>query len=62
MWEHHENLKPTISAGWPSGNDTQGGVSAVDSVHRKLTDLAQDLSKWGKETFGSVRKEIKNLK
>jgi hypothetical protein len=62
MWERHENLKPTISAGWPSGNVTLGGVSAVDSVHQKLTDLAQDLSKWGKETFGSVRKEIKNLK
>jgi hypothetical protein len=62
MWERHENLKPTISASWSSVNVSLGGDAAAESVKRKLSGLAQDLSKWGKETFGSVRKEIKTLK
>jgi hypothetical protein len=34
----------------------------VDGVRTKLKTLAGDLGKWGSETFGSVRREIKSLK
>jgi hypothetical protein len=34
----------------------------VISTRAKLKNLATDLGKWGNETFGSVRKEIKKFK
>jgi hypothetical protein len=60
MWERHENLKPTIAEGWASSCSVDG--SPVVSARKRLTSLAHDLGRWGSETFGSVRKEIKNLK
>jgi hypothetical protein len=58
MWERHDELKPTVAAGW-SGD--QGGNS-VNMVREKIDDLARNLGRWGVDTFGSVRKEIRGLK
>jgi hypothetical protein len=59
-WERHENLKPTIAEGWASSRSVDG--LPVVSAQKRLTSLAHDLGRWGSETFGSVHKEIKNLK
>jgi hypothetical protein len=58
MWERHQDLKPTIEKGWsrnPSG-------SPLDMAQTKLAGMACDLSRWGHDTFGSIRKEINTLK
>jgi hypothetical protein len=58
MWERHENLKPTVAAGW-APTIPGPGLPLVISTRAELKNLATDLGKWGNETFGSVRKEIK---
>jgi hypothetical protein len=58
MWERHEELKPLVSSGW---NSTMGDPTVLD-VSGKLRSLSHELGRWGVETFGSVRKEIKKLR
>jgi hypothetical protein len=58
MWERHEDLKPLVTSGW---NSTGGGATVSD-VRGKLRSLSHQLGRWGVDTFGSVRKEIKKLK
>jgi hypothetical protein len=47
----------TVMAGWNCGL-----MQSVFDVRGRLTSLADNLGRWGNEMFGSVRKEIPNLK
>ena len=58
MWETHEQWQETILEKWSSKHSGH----TVEEIQRKLTALATDLSKWNKDSFGSVRKEIRALK
>jgi hypothetical protein len=57
-WETHESLKETIQETWSA---SQPSVRAED-VKEKLARLSNILKRWDRDTFGSVRTEIKNLK
>lgn len=57
MWEREDSLFTTVSDRW----SMQEGET-VESMRAKLGDLAGDLSSWDRNTFGSVRKEIAQLK
>ncbi|KAM0859925.1 hypothetical protein ACQ4PT_046881 [Festuca glaucescens] len=57
MWDRHPELKPTVTASWLTEES-----SSASEVRGKLANLANDLGKWGLNTFGSVRKEIRKLK
>ena len=58
MWESHDTWKETITNSWNAANAGYG----VGDFRDKLLSITNDLSKWSKETFGSVRKEIKHIK
>ena len=58
MWESHENFQDTIISGWGAGPP----CTSVAELGQKMKDLANDLQRWSRDTFGSVRKEIKKLK
>ena len=58
MWETHEGLKTILSEGWAR----EPPCSSVEQMRDKLRSLAGGLTRWSKDTFGSVRKEIKRLK
>ncbi|KAL9680477.1 hypothetical protein QQ045_018356 [Rhodiola kirilowii] len=55
MWLRHERFKEMVETLWKFQHP--GGP-----LSRKLKDCMQGLSRWGDETFGNVRKRIKNLK
>lgn len=56
MWETHESWYDTMPQCWG-----KQPVASLEEIRAKLQDVAKNLGKWNKETFGSVRKEIKNL-
>ena len=58
MWEQHEGLHDRIVDGW----DTGVPCTTVQEMRQKLENLAKGLQRWSNDTFGSVRKEIKQLK
>lgn len=57
MWERDPRLFDCVSNGWSAT-----ATDSVHAVHGKLSGLANDLSAWDREKFGSVRQEIKQLK
>jgi hypothetical protein len=57
MWETHEELKPLIEQAWRSD-----ACVSMQGLARKLKGLSDDLSSWGRETFGSVHRELKTLR
>jgi hypothetical protein len=57
-WETHSDLKPLIESNW---SDKLARHTEND-VQQKLSSLSSSLSSWSKDTFGSVKKEIKTLK
>lgn len=58
MWEMHGSWQDTIQACWSEKYPRH----TVEELRQKLEDLSKDLSRWNKDTFGSVQKEIKSLK
>ena len=58
MWETHETWPETIMSTWTEG----GATGTVEELSRKLKRISGNLEAWNKNTFGSVRKEIKHLK
>jgi hypothetical protein len=57
VWETHEELKPLIEQAWRSN-----ACVSMQGLVRKLKGLSGDLSSWGRETFGSVHRELKTLR
>jgi hypothetical protein len=58
MCETHPELKPLVTNTWGAG----GTCDNVQSIQEKLETLSSTLGVWNRDTFGSVRKEIKQLK
>lgn len=58
MWEAHESWQEVITERW---NATALGLR-LDDLRAKLSFLSRDLEGWSKDTFGSVRKEIRHTK
>ena len=58
MWESHEDWRRTIEARW---NDVSLGYGVGD-FRDKLLSISHQIMTWSKDNFGSVRKEIKELK
>ena len=58
MWEAHETFLDTVALGGGAGPP----CTSVAALRHKLRDLATNLQRWSRDTFGSVRKEIKKLK
>ena len=58
MWEKHEELKGFVQAEWA----VHGTCNNIQDLHDKLQRVSAGLTKWSKQSFGSVRKEIKDLK
>lgn len=57
MWETHDEWKDTIMQYWGKEHPAVN----LEGLRAKLHAVLRDLGKWNRETFGSVRKEIKNL-
>ena len=58
MWESHEGFKDVVLADW----EASPPCLSVEDLKQKLQTISQGLVKWSRDTFGSVRKEIKRLK
>jgi hypothetical protein len=57
MWKSHSDLRTKVETCWQE----YGPSSSAEALHEKLCSLAGTLGAWGKETFGSVKKEIRKL-
>jgi hypothetical protein len=57
MWESHQELKPVIEQMWQSE-----ACTTMQGLERKLKSLSGTLTTWGRDTFGSVRHELKILR
>ena len=58
MWESHEGLRDLLTTGW----DTGPPCLLVEDMRQKRKNISKVLDRWSRDTFGSVRKEIKQLK
>jgi hypothetical protein len=57
MWETHQDFKPVMDREWRLDTCT-----SMHGLERKLKGLSQSLSEWGRDTFGSVRRELRDLR
>ena len=57
MWETHGEWNDTLKHYWSAD---QLALS-LEELRTNLNDMANNLGKWNRETFGNVRKEIKQL-
>jgi hypothetical protein len=57
MWETHQDFIPTVEASW-----TANTCNSMHGPERKLKGLSGALAMWGRETFGSIRKQLKELR
>ncbi|KAK1697051.1 hypothetical protein QYE76_013748 [Lolium multiflorum] len=57
MWESHEQFRPHVADSWQA----QGPAGTMTELKAKLTRLSSSLDVWGRNTFGSVQKEIREL-
>lgn len=58
MWETHPELKPFVDSGWRNNPES----TMVQDLQEKLKQLSGNLSRWDRQTFGNVRREIKRMK
>ncbi|XP_073362264.1 uncharacterized protein [Aegilops tauschii subsp. strangulata] len=56
-WERDEALPGVVETGW-----ARVAGDSVESLHGKLQGLSADLTHWERTHFGSVRREIDQLK
>jgi hypothetical protein len=57
MWESHEQFKPHLDGVW----QREGKATSMQQLKEKLTMVSGSLETWGKNTFGHVQREIKQL-
>jgi hypothetical protein len=57
MWENHNQFKPFLDDVWQA----EGKASNMIQLQAKLTRVLGSLNDWGKNTFGNVRREIRQL-
>jgi hypothetical protein len=57
MWESHENYPSMLASRWQEA----GKARTMKEMVEKLQTLSGNLEGWGRGTFGSVQREIKEL-
>jgi hypothetical protein len=57
MWESHEGFPEHLAGSWNASEKSQN----VAELKSKLQSVSHNLSTWGRETFGSVRLQIRTL-
>jgi hypothetical protein len=57
MWEGHENFKPFLEGAWAA----EGKASSMGQLQEKLAKVSDSLDRCGRDTFGSVQREIRQL-
>jgi hypothetical protein len=57
MWETHEEFSAMLADTWKSGSSCE----SAEELSQKLTHVSTSVAKWGRETFGSVRHQIRVL-
>ncbi|KAE8793329.1 hypothetical protein D1007_32030 [Hordeum vulgare] len=55
--EQHEGLRQFLTQGWTA----EVPCTSVEELKQKISKLARGLGRWSRNTFGSVRKEVKQL-
>jgi hypothetical protein len=58
MWETHTEFSPMMQQAWQDA----GKAVTVQELQKKLIDVVGQLQGWGRNTFGHVRLELKQLK
>ena len=59
MWARHESYSGFVSATWQDvASEGQGAMQMCN----KLQAMSTELQQWGRAVFGSVRRQIKQLK
>jgi hypothetical protein len=59
MWLKHEGYDDMVAKAWQHRNT---GARSLANLWAQLRDVSSDIKRWGFETFGSVRAEIKRLR
>jgi hypothetical protein len=57
MWEAHDDFSDTLAKAWSSTSNNR----SASELKQKLEVVSTSLAEWGKETFGSVRLQIRAL-
>jgi hypothetical protein len=57
MWEAHDDFSDKLAKAWSSTSNSR----SASELKQKLEVVSTSLAEWGKETFGSVRLEIRAL-
>jgi hypothetical protein len=57
MWEKHDDFKPFLEESWQA----EGKATTMGQLREKLTHVSGSLDRWGRDTFGSVQREIRRL-
>ena len=58
MWETHNDFSPMLMQTWQDG----GTAVTLPELQQKLANVSGQLQSWGRNTFGHVRVELKQLK
>ena len=58
MWEKHEGLQGFVHKEWAE----HGTCNNVKEFHEKMQRMSSGLTNWSRQSFGSLRKDIKDLK
>jgi hypothetical protein len=57
MWESHEEFSPWLSEIWRGDK-----AITLEELRQKLSTAAKGMTRWGRNTFGHVRLELKKPK
>lgn len=58
MWETHNRWAEKVRSQWKVAQ----ARPRLEETRTKLTNMFSDFTRWSKDSFGSVHREIKNLK
>lgn len=58
MWEREKSLEGEIELAWMNA----GQITCLGSISKSLQEVMNTLQGWSKENFGSVRKELEELR
>jgi hypothetical protein len=57
MWETHDQFAPVLNDSWQASSPS----GTIEDLKHKLQNVSSSLASWGRESFGSVRHQIRML-
>ncbi|XP_071680036.1 uncharacterized protein [Lolium perenne] len=57
MWVKHDQFKPFLDESWQA----EGKAVSMQQLQQKLSRISGSLESWGRDTFGSVQREVRSL-